>query len=125
MFVKSDFQDHYRDILLAHMDDLERIEPTSPPASLRKAVQLRTGQDLRHCRGCAICDLNGIANLDVTLDMLVQMVLLNDEEVLTTRTLWSEEVIAEARYACTRGINLQAVLLELREIAQQRGYMPP
>ena len=106
------------------MEDIESIEPSSPPTSLRKAVQLRTDQDLRRCRGCAVCDLDAIADLDVTLATLVQMVLFNDEEVLTTRTLWSDEVIAEARYACTRGINLQAVLLELREIAQQRGCKP-
>jgi heterodisulfide reductase subunit C len=57
--------------------------------------------------------------------MLVQMVLWNDEEVLGTRTLWSDEVMTEARNACTRGINLQAVLLALREVAEQRGYTPP
>ncbi len=107
------------------MVDSESIETHRPPTSLRKIVQQRTEQDLRRCRGCAVCNIDGIDNQDVTLDMLVQMVLWNDEELLTTRTLWSDEVLAEARYACTRGINLQAVLLVLREIAEQRGYSPP
>ncbi len=51
------------------------------------------------------------------------MVMFNDEDVLTTKTLWSDCVLTKARLACSRGINISAVMQVLREEARQRGLM--
>jgi heterodisulfide reductase subunit C len=52
---------------------------------------------------------------------MIQMVMSNDEEVLTTRTLWSDCVLTKARLACNRGIDISAVMHALRAEAQRRG----
>jgi hypothetical protein len=48
------------------------------------------------------------------------MVMYDDEEVLTCRTLWSDQVLEEAAYACKRGLKLDTILLALRAEAKQR-----
>ena len=53
--------------------------------------------------------------MDVPLPSLIEMVLLDDEEALETRTLWSDAVLEASRGACKRGLNLRAVMLGLRE----------
>lgn len=50
----------------------------------------------------------------------MQMVLFNDEEVLTTRTLWSDQVLVISRRACFNGLDLSKVILALREEARAR-----
>jgi hypothetical protein len=61
------------------------------------------------------------AKQDISLEGLVQLVILNDEEVLTTRTLWSEKVLEASKRACNGEIDLEAVLLALRQEALRRG----
>jgi len=46
---------------------------------------------------------------------------MNDEEVLTSRTLWSDEVLHCAQEACARELDLEKILLVLREEAVRRG----
>jgi heterodisulfide reductase subunit C len=89
--------------------------------TLRTIIFNRTGQDLRTCRGCMVCDLPRHESMDVSLSALVQLVLMNDVEVLATRTLWSDVVLQSARTACMRNFNLETVILALREEAGQRG----
>ncbi len=92
-----------------------------PHRSLRHTVKTVTGQDVYHCRECQLCDLTPDVDMDVPLTTIIQMVMFDDEEVLTCRTVWSERVLTEAGRACKRGLNLQAILLALREEARQRG----
>jgi heterodisulfide reductase subunit C len=88
--------------------------------SLRRIIKDATGENINLCQSCLDCDFIPADEVDVPLGSLVQMVLFNDEEVLTSKTLWSEAVLAEARYACRKGINLEAVLLALRDEATKR-----
>jgi hypothetical protein len=91
------------------------------PRSLRQVVKTATGQDIYRCRGCQICNLQPAEDMDVPLTTILQMVMFDDEEVLTCRTLWSERVLAEASRACKRGLNLQTIMLALRAEADQRN----
>ncbi len=93
-------------------------------APLRSIVLAATGQDVRRCSHCALCSESPAPGQDVSLETLVQMVVMNDEEVLTCRTLWEAEVFANARHACPNGVNLEAVLLALRHEAWHRGVAP-
>jgi hypothetical protein len=92
-----------------------------PP--LRTVVRSAANQDLRHCQNCWICDEARASDQDISLGMLVQMVLLNDDEVLTSRTLWSDEMLAAARHACINGIHLDVVMLALRDEAKRRDQI--
>jgi hypothetical protein len=89
--------------------------------ALRSSVLAASGQDVRRCKNCWLCDEVTIGDQDITLGMLVQLTVLNDDEVLTSRTLWSDEVLQAAQRACTNDLNLSAVMLALRAEARRRN----
>jgi hypothetical protein len=89
--------------------------------SLRRVVKDRTGQDVYKCQGCFDCEFPAGINADIPLGSLVQMVIQDDREVLNCRTLWSDEIIKAARYSCMRGLNLESIMLALREEAGRNG----
>jgi len=89
--------------------------------SLRHVVKATTGQDIYRCRGCQLCDIQSDTDMDIPLTTIVQMVMFDDEEVLSCRTLWSERVLEESARACKRGLNLHTLLLALRAEANQRN----
>jgi hypothetical protein len=82
-------------------------------------VMARSGQDVSQCRACLDCDIEIRDGMDIPLSSLVQLILHGDTEVLDCRTLWSQAALESARGACQRGLDLQAVMLALRGIAQQ------
>lgn len=91
--------------------------------SLRVLVLTATGQDVRKCQHCAFCDVMFDPGQDLTLQSLLQLVVLNDDEVLTSRTLWSDRVLGGARHACASGLDVPAILLTLRDQARLRGLV--
>lgn len=91
--------------------------------SIRHRVLWLSGQDIGRCQACMDCDTVRTPDMDVSLGSLIQMALLNDEEVFSTRTLWSEEVFQRAGGACKIGLDLQAVLQTLRRLAGTAGSM--
>jgi len=94
----------------------------TPPRipSLRSAVFAETGQDLRRCQGCLDCDAIPASDVDIPLGSLIQLALLNDEEILTSRTLWSETVLESAHAACAKNLDLEQIILALRREALKR-----
>ncbi len=93
--------------------------------TLRRLILEKTGQDVRHCRGCQLCNGDFSQDQDIPLDSLVQLIIMNDDEVLTCRTVWSDEVLKAAREACARELDLEKILLALREEAVHRGLVKP
>jgi hypothetical protein len=89
--------------------------------SLRSVVKKTTGQDVYVCQACNDCDIDVHNEMDIPLSSLVQLVLLNDEEALQCRTLWSDSVLEASRGACKRGLDLHAVLSALREEATRKA----
>lgn len=81
----------------------------------------RTGFDVSKCQACLDCDLHLPKEMDIPLASLIQLVLLDDEEALGSRTLWSDAVLEAARGACNRGLDLHAVMLVLREESARRS----
>ena len=61
------------------------------------------------------------ADADIPLSSLIQLALLNDEEILTSRTLWSETVLEAAHSACAKNLDLAQIILALRREALKRG----
>lgn len=89
--------------------------------SLRTIVKKGTGQDVSICQACADCDGNPVNDMDIPLSSLVQLILLNDEEALQCRTLWSDSALEASRGACKRGLDLRAVMIALREEAIRKA----
>jgi heterodisulfide reductase subunit C len=93
--------------------------------TLRRLILSKTGQDVARCRGCQLCNEKFSQDQDIPLDSLVQLIIMNDEEVLTSRTLWSDDVLHAAHEACVRELDLEKILLVLREEAVRRGLVTP
>lgn len=101
--------------------------------SLRQIILSETGQDLRRCQNCAQCEAALRRALpspagrgegwdgDLPIESVVHLVMLNDEEVLTARTVWSDSIQQASRYACQRGLDLARVIAALRDEARRRG----
>ncbi len=92
--------------------------------SLRR-VLLQQGVDLRRCRTCGVCSETVFSDeeADLALGIVVQLVLLNDPEVFTSRTIWSDTVLEASDTLCPNGIDLAKVIQTLREEAVSRGYV--
>ena len=88
--------------------------------SLRSIVKKASGQDVYLCHACNDCDLPSCEAMDIPLSSLVQLILLDDDEALECRTLWSNSVLEAARGACKHGLDLRAVMTVLREEANHR-----
>jgi heterodisulfide reductase subunit C len=88
--------------------------------SLRRVIKESTNQDIARCLGCSDCDTS-LPDQDIPLGSLIQLALMDDEEALQSRTLWSDPVVEAARGACQRGLDLHQIMISLREEAVQRG----
>jgi hypothetical protein len=89
--------------------------------SLRIVVKKASGQDVYLCHACNDCDIDERDEMDIPLSSLVQLILLNDEEALQCRTLWSDSILEASRGACKRGLDLHAVMIALREESTRRA----
>jgi len=93
--------------------------------TLKRIVKEATGQDISRCQACLDCEVSCPSDdLDIPVGSMIQMVMFNDEEVLTAKTLWSDCVLQKARLACSRSINISSVMEALREEARKRGVAP-
>ncbi len=98
----------------------EALEPTRP-LSLRQLVRETTGYDVRRCGRCSYCVHFVTPEDDLSLEVMMQMILQDDDEVLTSRTLWSDEALRRARMMCVSTMDVAAIMLALREEAGRRG----
>ena len=89
--------------------------------SLKRIVKNASGQDVSRCQACLDCEVSCPDDMDIPVGSMIQMIMFDDEEILTSRTLWSDCVLAKARLACHRGIDISAVMHALREEATRRG----
>jgi heterodisulfide reductase subunit C len=100
-------------------EPIERGEPLS----LRQIVREATGYDVRRCGRCSYCVHFVTPEDDVSLEMMMQLVIQDDEEVLTSKTLWSDAALNRARQMCVSTMDVQKIMLALREEARRRGLV--
>jgi heterodisulfide reductase subunit C2 len=91
--------------------------------SLRQLVREATGYDVRRCGRCSYCVHFVTPDDDVSLEMMMQLVMQDDEEVLTSKTLWSDAALKRARQMCVSTMDVAAIMLALREEARRRGLV--
>jgi len=89
--------------------------------SLKRIVKDATGQDVSRCQACLDCEVTCPDDMDIPVGSMIQMIMFDDEEILTSRTLWSDCVLTKARLACSHGIDISAVMHALRDEATRRG----
>ncbi len=89
--------------------------------SLYSIVLTQTGQDINRCCRCELCEEITDKDGDVSLTMLLQWILVNDERALTNATVWSDEVLHRTDHACASQLNMPAILEVLRAEARRRG----
>ena len=100
----------------------EQTEPGTP-ISLRQLVREATGYDVRRCGRCSYCVHFVTPEDDVSLEMMMQLVMQNDEEVLISKTLWSDEALKRALQMCVSTMDVAAIMLALRAEARRRGLV--
>jgi heterodisulfide reductase subunit C len=98
----------------------EQAEP-GEQISLRQIVREATGYDVRRCGRCSYCVHFVTPDDDLSLEALMQLIMQNDEEVLTSKTLWSDEALKRARLMCVSTMDVAAIMLALRDEARRRG----
>src|SRR5512139_159066 len=98
-------------------------EQGGEPISLRQLVREATGYDVRRCGHCSYCVHYVTPDDDLSLEAMMQLVMQNDEEVLTSKTLWSDEALKRARMMCVSTMDVAAIMLALRAEAKRRGLM--
>jgi heterodisulfide reductase subunit C len=101
----------------------DTTQPQSARATLRNLVRDATGYDVRRCGRCSYCVHFVTPEDDLSLEVMMQLVLQNDEEVLTSKTLWSDEALKRARQMCISTMDVVAIMLALRAEARQRGLI--
>ena len=89
---------------------------TNSKRTLIKHILEETGQDLRKCRGCLACDLYIPAELSDSFSRIIQLIIENDQELLSSPVIWDERLFVLSRSACNKQFNLQKVILSLRKI---------
>lgn len=89
--------------------------------SLKRIIKDATGQDVSRCQACLDCEVSCPDDMDIPVGSMIQMIMFDDEDILTSRTLWSDCVLAKARLACNRGIDISEVMRALRSEAERRG----
>ena len=94
------------------------------PHNLRQIVREATGYDVRRCGRCSYCVHFVTPDDDLSLEALMQLIMQDDEEVLTSKTLWSDEALKRARRMCVSTMDVTAIMLALREEARRRGLEP-
>ena len=89
--------------------------------SLRQTVRDATGYDVRRCGRCSYCVHFVTPDDDLSLEAMIQLIMQNDDEVLTSKTLWSDEALKRARQMCVSTMDVAAIMLALRDEARRRG----
>ena len=103
------------------MSELGPSSSWSGQTTLREFVRQTTGYDVRRCGRCSYCVHFVTPDDDLSLETMMQLIMMNDEEVLTSKTLWSDEALKRARQMCVSTMDLAAIMLALRAEARRRG----
>jgi heterodisulfide reductase subunit C len=93
------------------------------PSNLRQIVRDATGYDVRRCGRCSYCVHFVTLDDDLSLEAMMQLIMMDDEEVLTSKTLWSDEALRRARKMCVSTMDVAAIMLALRKEAWRRGLV--
>ena len=90
-------------------------------ASLRDILLAATGQDVRQCMQCLLCNHRPSQGMDLVIGEVMQAIVRNDASVLRSRTLWGCEDYLLRDPRCQAGLDISSVILTLQREAEVRG----
>jgi hypothetical protein len=97
------------------------VSPHRGGAPLRDIVLAATGQDVRQCMHCLMCNRRPGKGMDLVIGEIMQAVVRDDVRVLKSRTLWGSEDYLMRDPRCQAGLEISSVILALQREAQLRG----
>jgi hypothetical protein len=92
---------------------------------LAHLILTRTGQDVRECQACHLCDDLLADGMDVPFGELLRLAAVDDRRALTCSSLWCCEPLLSTRLCCQAGLDIPAVVRALRDEALHQGLGPP
>jgi len=94
-----------------------------PP--LAHTVRTRTGQDVRLCQACNLCDDLRVPGMDLSFGEMLRSAGRDELRALTCASLWACEPLLSPPPTCQAGLDIPAVIGALRREAIRRGCSPP
>ena len=92
--------------------------------SLRAAIMTRTGQDVRRCGACEICNSKPEPGMDLTLGELMLAVAHDEALALNSSTIWEADELLFRQPRCLEDLDLASIILALQDEARKRGIEP-
>ncbi len=90
-------------------------------APLAAIVRAATGQDVRACQACQMCDDLRCEGMELTFGEILRATARNEMSVLGSPSLWCCEPLIRRRPSCQADIDVPAVIGVLRSEARRRG----
>ena len=84
-------------------------------------ILAQTGEDVRNCINCELCD-QSFRGLDFAFNDLMQAASRDDQSILGKPILWKCDSLLESDLMCLGGIDIPKVVRALRDEAQIRGF---
>ncbi|MCK4613789.1 MAG: 4Fe-4S dicluster domain-containing protein [Thermoplasmata archaeon] len=97
---------------------MERLEIKSRKNKLYKEVEELSGQNLFGCYQCGTCSAGCpfIEDMDLTPDEVIRQVIMDNWEVLKSRTIWLCSSCYTCAERCPRDIDITKIMEALRQI---------
>jgi hypothetical protein len=96
-----------------------------PRGPLAHIILSATGQDVRRCIQCYICEDIRVPGMDLSVCEVMQAAARDHKDALRNQTIWLHAPMIESvQECCTAKIDMPAVLSVLRREAKIRGYTP-
>jgi heterodisulfide reductase subunit C len=90
-------------------------------APLAAVVRAATGQDVRACQACQMCDDLRCEGMELTFGEILRAVGRDEISILASPSLWCCEPLIRRRLTCQADIDVPAVIDILRREAWKRG----
>jgi heterodisulfide reductase subunit C len=91
---------------------------------LRSLILAKTGQDVRQCQACDLCEDLRADGMDLSFGEILRCAARDDLRALTCASLWRCEPLLDGPAICQAGPDIAAVIRFLRREALRRGLGP-
>ena len=102
---------------------IDRMPDHSGRGPLTFIILAQTGEDVRNCINCELCD-HSYQGMDLAFFDLVQAITRDDPNILENPILWNCDSLIESKMTCLGGIDIPQVIYALRQEANIRGIGP-
>ena len=100
-----------------------KITITTKDNALLKEVETLSEQNLFGCYQCGTCSAGCpfVEDMDITPDEVIRQVILGNEDVLKSKTIWLCAACFTCAERCPRDINITRIMEALRQVMLRRN----